>query len=140
MSPENPAEMLRRAAAQMREGAGKATPGPWTHMCLGSEGCLVLRAEGTIRERGHGRVARFGQKDWQGDHADATFVAAMNPVVALAVADLLERAAGDAELALMPSLHCRRCGGRLEDDDPEQRCCCWIEPLAVARAYLGESS
>ena len=63
--PGSPAEALRLAAALMRESAGKATPGPWDHMCLGSEGCLVLRKHGTIRERGQGRVARFGQKDWQ---------------------------------------------------------------------------
>lgn len=83
---ETPAETIRRAAALMRERAEAATEGPWAHMCLGSEGCLVLRASGTVRERGHGRVARFGQKDWQADHADAEFVAGMHPLVALAVA------------------------------------------------------
>jgi hypothetical protein len=56
-----------------------ATPGPWKHMCLGSEGCLVLRETGTVRERGRGRVARFGQKDWAADHADAEFVARHDP-------------------------------------------------------------
>ena len=91
--PENPAEAIRLAASLMREIAGKATPGPWAHMCLGSDGCQVLRSTGTARERSRGRVARFGQKEWQADHADATFVAAMNPVVALALADWLDAAA-----------------------------------------------
>jgi hypothetical protein len=59
-------------------------------MCLGSEGCLVIRDSGTIRERGRGRVARFGCKDWLPDHADAEFVAMMSPPVALLLADLLE--------------------------------------------------
>lgn len=115
--PETPAEVIRLAAAQLRDFAGKATPGPWSHMCLGSEGCLVLREHGTIRERGRGRVARFGQKDWQADHADAAFVAAMNPAVALPLADWLDAAA------------------QAWDEGME-----WDEALSVARAYLGEAS
>src|ERR1039458_3824529 len=91
-----PATHLRAAAGILRERSSAATPGLWQHMCLGSEGCLVLRKHGTIRERGRGRVARFGHKDWQADHADAAFVAAMNPVVALAVADWLDNEAVNA--------------------------------------------
>lgn len=87
---ESPAGAIRRAAARLRELAQAATPAPWQHMCLGSEGCLVLREHGTIRERGHGRVARFGQKDWKADHADAEFVASMSPLVASALAGWLD--------------------------------------------------
>lgn len=83
-------EMLRRTARLLRERAGAATSGPWAHMCLGSEGCLVHRAHGTIRERGRGRVARFGQKEWMADHADAEYVKGMHPGVGLALAELLE--------------------------------------------------
>jgi hypothetical protein len=119
--PESPASTMRRAAKLLRERAEKATPGPWDHMCLGSEGCLVLRASGTIRERGHGRVARFGQKDWQADHADAEHVAGMGPLVALAVADLLDKIAWMGEL----------------DPDMLGRVGC-DEAIAIARAYLGE--
>ena len=90
---EHPAAYLRTAAAALRERAASATPGLWGHMCLGSEGCLVLRRSGTIRERGRGRVARFGQKDWQADHADAAYVAMMAPPVADALADWLDAAA-----------------------------------------------
>jgi hypothetical protein len=86
----SPAALLRQAAALLKERAEKATPGPWKHMCLGSEGCMVIRDHGTIRERGRGRIARFGSKDWQADHADAEFVATMSPPVALLLADLLE--------------------------------------------------
>jgi hypothetical protein len=89
---ESPA-LLRAAAATLREQSEAATPGLWQHMCLGSEGCLVLRRHGTIRERGRGRVARFGQKDWQADHADAEYVATMAPPVAAALAGLLDAAA-----------------------------------------------
>jgi hypothetical protein len=120
-----PSETLRSAAKLMRECADAATPGPWKHMCLGSEGCLVIRDSGTIRERGHGRVARFGCKDWQADHADAEFVASMSPVAVLPLARWLEFEArvadGDGEEYLLNE------SGRLA--------------LATARAYLaaGES-
>jgi hypothetical protein len=87
------ATYLRAAAATLRERAAAATPGLWQHMCLGSEGCLVLRRYGTIRERGRGRVARFGHKDWQADHADAEYVATMAPPVAEALACWLDAAA-----------------------------------------------
>lgn len=84
---------LRIAASTLREHAEAATPGLWQHMCLGSEGCLVLRRHGTVRERGKGRVARFGQKEWKADHADAAYVATMAPPVAAALADWLDAAA-----------------------------------------------
>jgi hypothetical protein len=87
------ADYLRQAAASLREHASAATPGLWQHMCLGSEGCLVLRRHVTIRERGKGRVARFGSKDWKADHADAAYVAMMAPPVAAALADWLDAAA-----------------------------------------------
>jgi hypothetical protein len=113
----SPPEELRFAAKLLRERADAATPGPWQHMCLGSEGCLVLRATGTLRERGpHGRVARFGQKEWQADHADAEYVATMHPGVARALADWLDRTVTDDEY------------GEVTGFD---------EALAVARACLG---
>jgi predicted NAD/FAD-dependent oxidoreductase len=90
-------------------------------MCLGSEGCLSLRAHGTIRERGHGRVARFGQKEWQADHADAEYVTAMHPVFAKAVAKLLDQTAWMLETE--PDLIFRTCVD---------------ETIGIARAYLGE--
>ena len=121
-TPETPAETIRRAAVMLRERADVATPGPWSHMCLGSEGCLVLRKHGTIRERGRGRVARFGQKDWQSDHADAEFVAAMHPGVAVALADWLDREAALIDAQVFP-----------QSDPAMER-----YPLAVAVAILDE--
>lgn len=124
-----PAAQLRAAAARLRELANGATPGPWKHMCLGSEGCLVIREHGTIRERGRGRVAKFGLNDWQADHADAQFVAGMDPVFALAVADWLdteaERAAG--------------MDGYEDSDAYPLMVAGFRHSLAVARAYLGEA-
>lgn len=118
------AETLRNAAKFLRERAGAATPGPWQHMCLGSEGCLVLRAEGTIRERGHGRVARFGQKEWRADHADADYVTGMHPGVALLLADWLDVKAANLERVAVVGSHYR-------DHD-------YGYALAVARALLGD--
>ena len=105
----------------MRERVQAATEGPWRHMCLGSEGCLVLRATGTVQERGRGRVARFGQKDWQADHADAEYVAGMSPDFALAVADWLDAAAKEGA-------YYEAGGAQLHPDS---------YALKVARAYLG---
>jgi hypothetical protein len=127
---ETPAAQLRAAANGMRQDAAAATPGPWRHMCLGSEGCVVTRTSGPLRERHtRGTVARFGWKEWKADHADAVFVASMHPGVALAVADWLEAEAGRAadldgyeDSAAYPLM---LAGFR--------------HPLAVARAYLGEA-
>jgi hypothetical protein len=118
----SPAADLRQAAERLRKDAAAATPGPWKHMCLGSEGCVVHRTSGTLRERGtRGTVARFGWKEWKADHADAVFVAGMNPVFALAVADWLEAEAIRAEQSGL-ALHSLSPGA-----------------LATARAYLGET-
>jgi hypothetical protein len=123
---ETPAAQLREAAALLRGRAGAASPGRWSHMCLGSEGCQVLN-DGYLRERKH--VARFGRKEWKADHADAEFVASMGPHFALAVADWLEDRASEYEglQGGYAEFLAGWCGG---DED---------KALAVARAYLGET-
>jgi hypothetical protein len=149
---DTPAAQLRAAAKLLRERAEKATPGPWKRMCLGSEGCLVIRDHATIRERGRGRVAKFGLNDWQADHADAEFVGSMDPVFAQAVADWLEATATEADDLIKqdtpdcgheddalgchcdrtPVWGCDRCGEYLAPG----ACHCWDKALTVARAYL----
>jgi hypothetical protein len=123
VTDRSPAETLRLAAGYIRKLAEAATPGPWQHMCMGSDGCLVLRASGTVRERGRGRVAKFWLKDWQAGHADAAYVAAMSPPVALAVADWL-----DCHAALIDAENFPYCDEAIHK-----------YPLQVARAYLGET-
>jgi hypothetical protein len=113
---EFPADEIRRAAALMREKAEAASPGPWHHMCLGSEGCQVIN-DGHLRERKH--VSFSGRKEWKADHADAQHIAGMHPLVALAVADWLSTFAG------------RGCDQDFAVPD-------WNGALAIARAYLGE--
>lgn len=88
-----PADYLLLAATLMRQHAGAATPGPWKHQCLGSDGCAVRRDSRSIRELT--TVTKFGWKEWKADHADARHVAGMSPVVAVAVASLLESVAAD---------------------------------------------
>lgn len=98
--------MADSPAGELREAA--------KHMCLGSEGCIVLRTVATIRDRA--RIAMFGWKGHSEDHADAQYVASMHPQVALAVADWLDRFADPVY-----------CYGPAEFD----------HALAIARAYLG---
>jgi len=89
-----PAELLRAVAARMRELADAATPGTWSHNCMGSHGCQVYN-DGRLRE--HKSVAFFGRKEWKADHADAAYVAAFQPAVAKATAQLLDQLAGEAD-------------------------------------------
>jgi hypothetical protein len=65
-------------------------------------------------------VARFGQKEWKADHADAVYVAGMHPGVALKLAGLLDKIAWMGEL----------------DPDMLYRVGC-DEAIATARAFLG---
>lgn len=83
-------DLMDAAAHVLYERAGASTPGGRQHMCLGSEGCIVLRAHGTIRERGHGRIARFGYGEWKQDHANAEFAATITPDLAVMLADWLQ--------------------------------------------------
>ena len=101
------AELLREAAALMRERADAATPGPWF---------VATTLDGTslavCRQKGLSLVA-----DRPTD-PDAAHIASWHPEVAKAVADLLDAFAGDDWSLGVPSLEA-------------------THALAVARAYLG---
>ena len=83
-------DLMDAAARLLYSRADAATGGPWQHMCLGSEGCQVVRAHNSIRDRKGSHVARFGRKDWHDDHHDAVFVATMSPPLAIALAQWLQ--------------------------------------------------
>ena len=138
------AEMLRRAASLMRERAEAATEAPWDAV-QGASGGWWIEAPYTAT------IA-----DLDIDHsipeADATHIASWHPAVALAVADLLDLAAGhekrEGEEAgqgytangygyIDPS--CSICGTPDEYAEPWP-CAYATRGLAVARAYLQESS
>lgn len=148
---EHPAALMRRAAGRLTELADAASPGPWHHMCMGSEGCSVIN-DGHLRGRKH--VSFSGRKDWAADHADARYIASMSPVVGVALAGWLELEAQRAEADIRPDdeesdwcpegdcdcgsglyLYCTGCGTIVEPG-----CCtCWDAAVAVARAILGEA-
>lgn len=123
------ADVLRRAAAKMRERAEAATPGPW-HVVASGMGIRTPTpaAYRFIRDDREHTVAEAW--DSMTGREDAAHIASWHPAVALAVANWLDEQAG--------------C---LEEDattfrfaTPESREAMYADALAVARAYLGEPS
>ena len=107
------ADILRRAAALMRERAEAATLGPWAEVADGELiGCLAVVAGGADEFNVAPAVIP----------ANADHIASWHPAVALAVADWLTEHAADHEgtFAACPWSDCAA--------------------LAVARAFLGETS
>lgn len=79
------ADILRRAAAALREHAGTASPGPWR-----SVGGVV---ESQLPD-GHGIVDGYNCETHPGRAAaDADYIALLHPPVALALADWLDETA-----------------------------------------------
>ena len=120
-----PAAVLREAAQLMREFAEAAAPGPWTPVdALFSQESFgaVVGSDGDAQDPetwivGTGRRPP-GSRSYA---ADVQHIASWHPLVALAVADLLEREAGLIDAQVFP-----------RSDPVMER-----YPLAVARAYLG---
>ena len=117
------AEVLRKAAALMRERAEAASDGPWKRFGMagvaGKDWEVVdeRRVECECGEP----VALLGCAT----NDDAEHIASWHPAVALAVADWLDAEADVDEVA-------REMGGRGHTE--ESQC------VAVARAYLGSAS
>jgi hypothetical protein len=151
---EPPADLIRRAAALMRKRASEATPGPWERPLDTRSKSIVgaaLPEDEAPREWQNGIIPEtFGQypgytnryagqrervsvvqcNTWSdGTHdrkrngRDLEYIAAMNPLVGLAVADWLDREASLLDAQVFPQ------------SDPAME----KYPLAVARAYLGET-
>ena len=116
------ADLLRRAAALMRERAEAATPGPWV---VYSDATVRAWADDDYRDVAYPDTA----PQQNGDH-----ISSWHPLVALAVADALDTAGADlwAHGPLCCPDGCSEC-----DDDlwaPHVR-----RALAIARAYVGEA-
>lgn len=152
MSEHPVAETLRRTAKVMRERANAATPGPWERpldtrhknaviaaLPEGEQGQYEggsIPAEWSHHKGITGRYA--GQRERVGvvsaaiwsiggftrkrSGRDLDYIASMHPLVALTVADLLDREAALIDAQVFP-----------RSDPAMER-----YPLAVARAYLGE--
>ncbi len=104
------AEMLRRAAALMRERARRA------ERAVGTGGGWVATWDHSVAASDGARIA-----DCFGSGLTTAHIASWHPAVALAVADWLDHAAMSADLNRSPYV----------DDHLSHA-------LAVARAYLGE--
>jgi len=91
-------DLLRRAAAKLREHAEAASPGPWrthdTWLDWGGHTATVLRgAEGQPSIDGVAWLPTFADDPWDGKRNvwnDAEYIALMHPAVALALAEWLE--------------------------------------------------
>lgn len=141
-------ETLRRAAALMRERANDATGSPWQHIPTEDEaGCSDAYV---IALTGHSSIGEDVGESMTAE--DAQHIASWHPAVALAVADLLDLAAGhekrEGEEAgqgytangygyIDPS--CSICGTPDEYAVPWP-CAYATRGLAVARAYLNEEA
>ena len=114
------AELLRRAAALMRERAEAATPGPWRTDVLSD---VVADHDDVSWDVADVSVLC----PWPSatEHGNAAHIASWHPTVALAVADLLDAVALVADH--YPPIEVR----------PQSVA---NYALAVARAYLGEES
>ena len=127
------AEVLRRAAAKMRERAEAATPGPWEFRPRrGFQSVNENPATiGFLDTAGYFAMLREGT--WATEN-DMGYVASWHPVVALAVADWLRTAAMDI-WAHGPLCECGTGCDTCDDNlwEPHAR-----RALAVARAYLNE--
>ena len=123
------ADILRRAAALMRERAEAATPGPWAWEPPSGEkrpqGDESLVTAYVPDGDEHPATVLYGwgydASGIDGKDADRAHIASWHPAVALAVADWLDHAAESADLNRSPYV----------DDHLSHA-------LNVARRYLGE--
>lgn len=128
---ESPATVIRRAAELWRKRARSATPGPW-RASHDHDDWYVTSGHGQVSAGVHDDPGVTDLVLIERDHRDAEYIASMHPLVALAVADLLEEVARqyDAPPCDSPGGACGRCDRRDDFNDA----------LRLARAYLGEES
>lgn len=114
MSPD----VLRRAAALMRERAEAASPSPWRLEC--SEMCAnVIEADDDEQAvASTWAPSSLPDNDYRREEGNAAHIASWDPAVALAVADWLDYMSKAHEDGYLKGSHA----------------------LVVARAYLGETS
>ena len=139
-------DLLRRAAAKLREHAEAATPGPWEHVDHGPPA-------GSFK--GCGQVITMGAEVFGGDIAgptgdlyprggyspldDMALIALMGPPVALALADWLDSTEAEYLEYVDATGHCDLCGLNVDPPRPTgERCLTWVQAIAVARAVLRE--
>lgn len=99
----NLADELRTAANKLRRLAGQATPGPWATTWRGQEYQLDGNTKddlSPIAEWSYAIVTtepKASEQRAECDTADAEYIAAMHPLVGLALADWLDETARNSE-------------------------------------------
>lgn len=130
--PESPASTLRSAAEKLRALATAATEGPWV---TGKSG-LSVWVEAASRDL---FVADTGDQGNEFAEADAAFIAAVHPGVALLIADQWDAIADDMGDEEIVERGAAGVGvlvlGRLFAPRPT-----WTAALAAARSVLGEEA
>jgi hypothetical protein len=119
------AETLREAARLMRERAEAATRGPWHYPPTRGWRGVVMSRFGCLWAPARGRDGQLNHEP------DGVHIASWHPTVALAVADMLDNAAQDAEM--------QGPDGELRSQWDMRVHLATTRALAVARAYLGET-
>jgi len=112
-------ELLRRAAAKLREHANAASPGPWT-------------IDGDIQAVKASNGVTIAYDD-EGEMDDGRYIALMHPPVALALAELLDHLADD----LSDAGNRVEVGGLARNEYDTIRFD-WTAALLLARAILRE--
>lgn len=121
------ADLLRRAAAKIRENAEAATPGPWFTTDEGNTHPGAFTDVGSKSVRVTSDCCSY---QGTSTHADAEHIASWHPGVALDVADLLDFAAEAFFADVRAASNIEHIAGM----PMPARC------IAVARAYLGEDA
>jgi len=153
------ADLLRRAAALMRERAEAATPGPWHGFPPEAPAWsqqVVWAGQATVAEVSMPIPPEFGLDGL----ADRDHIASWHPAVALAVADWLDRvvASHHAEVDEVCFDECDECIPGADCQGHDRECCAYcngssdegyvtrilfgrctpfLDAIAVAKAYLG---
>jgi hypothetical protein len=119
------ADLLWRAGEAVREHALSATPGPWAYEAEGFMGCGQVFTWGKGVEGGNiaGPSGDLYPRSGYSPKGDMQFIALMHPLVALALAALLDEAAESLE----------EDGGVIQDSMTRSA-------VALARAILREES
>lgn len=118
------ADLLRRAAAKLRQHVEEASPGPWT------TDIWEIFSEA---EAPHWLGETLSVDDEPLSEANAAYIALMHPPVALALADLLDEHARGVDARIQAERHVGVPEGTIQDHEERFG-------LTLARAILREPS
>jgi len=129
-----PCQIVRRAAALMKQRAEAATPGPWISLDGGDR---LMRDPGLDIDL---VVPEYVVDEPMSNAANAEHIAALHPLVATAVADAWEHQADDMADHLAHLHACAGEPGYVVQDEREVMHHDWTATLRAALAYLREEA